>query len=230
MHWDGVRALIEQAKAGDGDAWRRLYALAQEYVLRLAQCQLGPGWPHRSVSDLTQKAWIRAWQRLGDFRGGPDDAQTGALFRAWLRQIVHTVCLNDHRDNQAAMRNPPAGLLSLNGDGSGDWSGSDRDPPADDPSPSHWLRQDEQKTRVAAALTKLDADERAAVELHILQDWTLGQVADHLGLTYDQVRYRLYNALGRWGASWAKNHDTRGRSSEYCCSPLSPCRRGGSGG
>ena len=29
------------------------------------------------------------------------------------------------------------------------------------------------------------------VELHYFQDWPLQRVADHVGLSYDQVRYRM---------------------------------------
>jgi RNA polymerase sigma factor (sigma-70 family) len=199
MPWDGVCALIDRAKAGDEDAWRRLHDLAQPFLLRQAQRRLGPGWPHRSASDLVADTWLRAWQRLADFRGGPDDAQTGALFRSWLTRIVHTVHANGVRHDRADFRAPPAGIISLDAAGTGESADPGRDLPADDPSPGHWLRQDEEKARIAATLAKLDPCDRAVVELHIFQDWTLGRVADHLGLTYDQVRYRLHGALDRLG-------------------------------
>jgi RNA polymerase sigma-70 factor (ECF subfamily) len=131
---------------------------------------------------------------LGEFRGGADDASTGALFRAWLTQVFRNVYANCQRYHAAAMRN---GAVPLIGGDQESGSSAGFDPPADDPSPSEYARRDEQQERVAAALAKLPADERAVVDLHIFRELPLGQVAEQLGLTYDQVRYRLHNALGR---------------------------------
>jgi RNA polymerase sigma factor (sigma-70 family) len=200
MPWDGVCALIDRAKAGDEDAWRRLYDLTQPFLQRQAQRRLGPGSRLYGASDLVADTLLRAWQRLGTFRGGgADDAQTGALFRSWLATIVKRIFANDVRYRDAAIRKPPGGIDSLDAARNGETADPGRDAPADDPSPGYWLRLDEEKVRVATSLAKLDPCDRAVVELHIFQDWTLGRVADHLGLRYDQVRYRLHGALDRLG-------------------------------
>jgi hypothetical protein len=59
MQWDGVHALVQRAKAGDDEAWRLLFDLAQPYLLRRFQRTLPPGWPAESVSDLLSKSVAR---------------------------------------------------------------------------------------------------------------------------------------------------------------------------
>ena len=54
MPWDGVKALIERAKAGDEDAWRALFALAQGHLLRLAQKRIGRGYDRAHVARAMQ--------------------------------------------------------------------------------------------------------------------------------------------------------------------------------
>jgi DNA-directed RNA polymerase specialized sigma24 family protein len=133
MHWEGVHQLIQKARLGDRQALDCLYVLAQPYLLRLAQRLLGPNWPHESVSDLTQETWVHALKGIGSFAGAAGDADTGALFRAWLGRTMKNVRLNGLRFNGTLGRQPPPGTVPAEAVGDSTSRAPGVDPPAPDP-------------------------------------------------------------------------------------------------
>jgi len=196
---DPVQALVQRAQAGDADAWRRLHDLMTPYLLRLAQHLLGPAWPTASWHDLVQMTWQRACKNFKSFRSGPDEEQTRAVLRAWLRRIMRNVHANMVRASNALPRRPPAPVVPLE---SIRVDGADQvlEPQALDPSPSHALRAEERTERIEEALAQLtDPQDRRVVALVFFESRTLRQTAEVLGETYDQVRYRLDKILVRLG-------------------------------
>jgi RNA polymerase sigma-70 factor (ECF subfamily) len=81
------RELIARARLGDEAAERALYDAHVDRVYWLAYRLSGR---HDLAQDLTQDTFIRAFERLGDFRGD-------AAFGAWLRTIAMSVVLNGLR-------------------------------------------------------------------------------------------------------------------------------------
>ena len=73
MSWEGILQLIARAKAGHDDAWGSLHEMVRPYLLNQAQSLLGPGWQHKSVSDLTQDTWVHVMGGIQGFRSGEDD-------------------------------------------------------------------------------------------------------------------------------------------------------------
>lgn len=199
MPWDGVHALIANARTGDRNAWTDLHALASAYLLGLAHKLLGPGWPHESAHDLAQEVWVKFCANIGEFRGGDDDAATAAVLRAWLGRTATQLAKNCVRDNHARKRAAPAGTVRLGPtDADDSRNGAAADPPARDPSPSHGERVKEWRENIDRAFGRLpDVTDRAIVDLHYVQGWPLKRIVEHLkaahdpGTTYDKVRYRL---------------------------------------
>ncbi len=199
MQWDNVCALVQGSKAGDDRAWQQLHDLVDGYLHGLAQRLIGPAWPFHSIHDLIQDTWQKAFQGLHNFRGGEDDEQTAATLRAWLGQIMRRVHLDRVRREGDAPRVPLSAFVGAGMNGS---SGPPAvaEPPAPDPTPSHDLRAEEQQVQVERALAQLaDPVDRRVVVLVFYQDRSLRQAAGELGLTYDQVRYRLDKVLARLG-------------------------------
>jgi RNA polymerase sigma-70 factor, ECF subfamily len=79
--------LIQQAQAGDQEAFCRLARDYERRIYRLAlhYCQN----PH-DAEDLSQDVWLKAWRAIGQFRG-----ESG--FYTWLRQITIHTFLNRQR-------------------------------------------------------------------------------------------------------------------------------------
>lgn len=78
---------VEQAKGGDQRAFRALYEMHVDRMYRLAYRMAGDD---ALAMDFTQEAFVRAWNRLGQFRGD-------AAFSTWLHSITVSVALNGLR-------------------------------------------------------------------------------------------------------------------------------------
>lgn len=79
--------LVDRARKGDEEAFRALYDRNVDRVYRLAYRFAGED---ALARDFTQEAFLRAWTRLGQFRGD-------AAFSTWLHSIAVSVSLNGLR-------------------------------------------------------------------------------------------------------------------------------------
>lgn len=79
--------LIRRVRAGDGAAERTLYNAHVDRIYRLAYRMSGDD---ALAQDITQDAFVRAFDRIGDFRGE-------SAFGTWLYAIANSVALNTLR-------------------------------------------------------------------------------------------------------------------------------------
>ncbi len=84
------------AAQGDHDAFERLYRRHGTRIHGLARRMAGPD----AAAELTQDAFVRAWQKIGQFRGE-------AAFGSWLYRVAISVILG-HRRRLAIHRNRTA--------------------------------------------------------------------------------------------------------------------------
>jgi RNA polymerase sigma-70 factor, ECF subfamily len=88
-HWEGIdtEALVEGAQGGDARAFEALYrrSVGRVYALCLRMVR-----DSQRAEELTQDVFVRAWQRLGSFRGE-------SLFTTWLHRLAVNVILQDTR-------------------------------------------------------------------------------------------------------------------------------------
>ena len=83
-----VAELVRRAKDGDQGAYEILYRLHRDRVYGLLW-RLSGG-QHALAEDLLQESFVRAWQKLGTFRG---DSQFGT----WIHRLAVNVGLSDRR-------------------------------------------------------------------------------------------------------------------------------------
>lgn len=198
MTWDELPELLSRAKDGDEDAWRSLVALAEPFLRSQVGRVMGSRWPQQSISDLTQETWQKAWAGIGDFRGGPTAADTAAMFRAWLTQILQSQWKNSVRALLAKKREPGQAILPLSGGESGEGWPARIDPPSPEPPPSVELRRREQATETAAALDRLeDPRDRDVLRLYFYRGLSFRDIAAELGITLDKVRTSYHRGLER---------------------------------
>ena len=81
---DSERADVALAAAGDQQAFERLYRLHVPRIHSLVRRMVGG---EGDVDELTQDVFVRAWQRLGTFRGE-------AQFGTWLHRLAVNLVLN----------------------------------------------------------------------------------------------------------------------------------------
>jgi RNA polymerase sigma-70 factor (ECF subfamily) len=83
-HADSERADVALAQAGDAQAFERLYRTHVTRIHSLVRRMVGG---ETDTDELVQDAFVRAWQRLGSFRGE-------AAFGTWLHRLTVNLVLN----------------------------------------------------------------------------------------------------------------------------------------
>jgi RNA polymerase sigma-70 factor (ECF subfamily) len=161
---------IEQARAGDARAFRRLYDRHVDRVYGLAYRMVGDD---DLARDITQEAFFRAYTRLEQFRGD-------AAFSTWLHTVTTSVALNElrkvkrHRDRERDL--DAVGPVTASA------------PPTSDPH----LRD-----RVRAAVESLPEIYRTVFVLHDVEGYNHGEIAKALDVAEGTSKARLSRARAR---------------------------------
>ncbi|GAB3484665.1 RNA polymerase sigma factor [Nocardiopsis coralliicola] len=172
--------LAVRAAEGDEEAFAVLVRRHAPPLVRLGTRLLGD---RTEAEDAVQDAFISAWRRLPEFRGG-------AAFGTWMYRIVTNRCLNLLRARQPST----------------DWGGVP-EPPA----PEHAVAPERIVEGRAAvrdlqdAMAGLSAEQRACWVLRELDGQPYDFIADTVGITQQAVRARVFRArrhlttaLGAW--------------------------------
>jgi RNA polymerase sigma-70 factor (ECF subfamily) len=80
---------VSRAQGGDLDAFERLY---RGHVGRVYALCLRLTSDRHAAEELTQDAFVRAWERIGSFRGQ-------SAFSTWLHRLTVNVVYSAHRSN-----------------------------------------------------------------------------------------------------------------------------------
>jgi RNA polymerase sigma factor (sigma-70 family) len=160
---DDVRA----AAAGDRQAFHRLYRLHVDRiygaVYRLA------GYDHARAEDLTQDAFVRAWQKLAGFRHE-------SAFSTWLYRLAVNVALMDIRARGA----DPVTMM-------------DEDSIPDHGETPFCAAEREELER---AIGKLPPRARAVLVLHDIEGWRHEEIGTELGMAVGSSKAQLHRARG----------------------------------
>lgn len=165
----GDVTLVEQARAGDADAFERLIEARLERAYRTAFAILRTDWDAR---DACQESFIAAWRELPRLR----DVDR---FDAWLDRIVVNQCRSLLRRRKTRVREIS---IDASPEATGDLSG---------PSPVEaWDDED----LVRRAFARLSPDQRSVLALHHGEGRTVAEIASLLGVPVGTVMWRLYRA------------------------------------
>lgn len=163
------RELVARAAAGDAGAQRALYEAHVDRVYRLAFRMAGDD---DLARDFTQDAFVRAFQRLGDFRGD-------SAFGTWLHAITVSVALNGLRKvTRLRQRELPIEEAEMVGT-----TARRADPD---------LRQ-----RLHAAIDDLPPGYRTVFLMHDLEGFTHEEIATSLGIQPGTSKAQLFRARAR---------------------------------
>lgn len=171
--------LVDRATAGDRDARRELFERFRDVAYRVALRVTGR---REDALDAVQDAFIRAFERLGDFH-----RESG--FQTWLLRIVTNRSLDLLRARKVRLAVPIDG-------------GDDDPAPAAASagaatSPGQQIEQRELGERLRHAIDALPPDQRAVFALYATGEMTYGQIAQLLGIPIGTVMSRLYHARRR---------------------------------
>src|SRR5512136_2981021 len=81
------QSLVRQAQQGDMSAFEELVARHRDKIYARAFSMMRN---EEEALDLSQEAWVKAWQRLGQF-------QSESSFGTWMTRIVINLCLDQLR-------------------------------------------------------------------------------------------------------------------------------------
>jgi RNA polymerase sigma-70 factor (ECF subfamily) len=128
--------------------------------------------------DIVQETFAAAVRHIGSLR---DDGR----FASWLFGIAHQKCVQHWRRTQRA----EAVFAPVDEDESaGDW------PDAGTPDPRATLLRREQAEEFFALVERLPAHQRSALLLHVLEDFSLEEIATITGVPVGTVKSRLHHA------------------------------------
>lgn len=157
--------LLQDAKAGDLDAFEQIVRLHERAVIGMALRLLGR---REDAEDAAQEVFLRLHKYLSRF----DEAQG---FAPWLYRMTVNVCcdLSRRRRPEAAFEDDPADAAA---------------------GPEQEARSAEARRILRAALARLPERERAAVVLRDLEGMPTSEVASILGASEATVRSHLSHA------------------------------------
>jgi RNA polymerase sigma-70 factor (ECF subfamily) len=163
--------LVRLAQAGDAGAFDQLIARHQAAVFRAALAALRVP---EDAEEAAQDALVRAWQKLGSFRGD-------AAFRTWLLSITWNRALSRRRSMSRwfARRAPIESADHVCRDGA---------------SPHDALRQRELATHVAAAIERLSPKLRDALLLAQSGEYGYDEIAAMLKVPVGTLKSRVFDA------------------------------------
>jgi RNA polymerase sigma-70 factor (ECF subfamily) len=168
--------LVARCLAGDRSAERALYDAHVDRVFRLAYRLAGDT---DLAQDFTQETFIRAFDRLGQYRGD-------ASLATWLHTIATSVSLNGMRSvTRLRTRSAPVDELS-------------ELPARPTPSAPHDLRE-----RLHAAIDGLSAKLRPVFVMHDVEGYTHDEIGTALGIPVGTSKARLFDARAKLRAALA---------------------------
>lgn len=188
-------ALVKAAQAGELTAFEELVARHRDKIYGRA-CSIVHD--EEEALDLSQNAWIKAWQRLDQFQGE-------SSFTTWLTRITINVCLDHLRRNQRLRTEP----LS---DGQEEQDSVDRRLPVVRINPSEGLEREELRKEIDDAMARLSPEHRTVLVLHEFEGLEYKQIAALVGISIGTVMSRLFYARRRLAVLLADWHQQEGKS------------------
>lgn len=177
------QTLIQRALGGDPDAERALYDAHVDRIYRLAWRMTGED---DLAQDCTQDTFIRAFDRLSEFRGD-------AAFGTWLYSIATSVVLNAlrkvkrHRQREADLE--LADAMRRTG-------------------PRY--AEPDLKTKLKEAIDGLPEKYRMVFVMHDVEGYTHPQIAEAMGIQVGTSKAQLFRAreklraqLAEFAGEWA---------------------------
>jgi RNA polymerase sigma-70 factor (ECF subfamily) len=173
-------ALVGSAQQGELEAFEELVARHRDKIYTRALSLVRN---EDEAIDLSQEAWVKAWQRLRQFHGE-------SSFPTWLTRIAINLCL-DHLRRQK--RRPTESIEQL-GDEVG---GVERLMPPVVVKPSQGLEQQELRERIDRAMAQLSNEHRTVLVLHEFEQMEYKKIAQVMGCSIGTVMSRLFYARRR---------------------------------
>jgi RNA polymerase sigma-70 factor (ECF subfamily) len=172
--------LVRLAQKGDMRAFEELVVRHRDRVYARAFSMMRN---EEEALDLSQDAWVKAWQRLAQFQGD-------SSFVTWMTRIVINLCLDQLRK----LKRKRAESLEAIEEESG---GIERQMPVIQVNPTEGLERAELRVRLDRALGQLSAEHRSVLVLHEFEQMDYKEIAKQMKCSIGTVMSRLFYARRR---------------------------------
>ena len=172
--------LVDLAKADDMQAFEELVSRHRDRVYVRAYSIMRN---EALAVDLSQNAWVKAWQRLEQFHGE-------ASFPTWLSRIVTNLCLDELRRQKRARTDSLEAMEESTGPVENRMEIETLDP-------IEGLSREELRERIDAALAKLSEKHRTVIVLYEFEQLEYREIAEKMGTSIGTVMSRLFYARKR---------------------------------
>jgi RNA polymerase sigma-70 factor (ECF subfamily) len=177
------RVLVRGAQRGDVAAFEELVARHRDKVYSRAFSILRQ---EQDALDVSQEAWIKAWQRLGQF-------QQESSFTTWVTRIVINLSLDQLR----RLKRFQAQSVEEMDEESG---GVERQMPVMAGNPSEGLERSELRKRIDEALGRLSVEHRTALVLLEFEELEYKEIAKRMKCSLGTVMSRIFYARRKLAA------------------------------
>ena len=183
--------LVRAARAGETLPFEELVARHRDKVYARAYSMMRN---EEDAMDLSQEAWVKAWQRIGQFHGE-------SSFATWLTRIVINLCLDALR-RQKRLQAESVEELAAEG-------GLERHLPLVQVDMLEGLERQELRRRIEAGLSQLSDAHRTVLILHEFERMEYKECAKRMGCSIGTIMSRLFYARRRLAALLAGLREER---------------------
>lgn len=188
------QALVDASRKGDTAAFEELVARHRDKIYARAYSMMRN---EEEAIDLSQEAWVKAWQRLQQFQGD-------SSFATWMTRIVINLCLDQLRKQKRQRTESIEEITEEAG-------GVERQMPIVTVNPTAGLEREELRGRIDRALGQLSHEHRTVLVLHEFEEMEYKEIARAMGCSIGTVMSRLFYARRKMAALLAdlKKEDQR---------------------
>ena len=175
--------LVRAAQKGDMGAFEELIARHRDKIYARAYSMMRN---EEEAVDLSQEAWVKAWQRLVQFQGD-------SSFPTWITRIVINLCLDQLRRRKRQRAESIEELDEESG-------GVERQMPVVTVNPTERLERVELRQRIDRALSQLSVAHRTVMVLHEFEHMEYKEIAKTMNCSIGTVMSRLFYARRKMAA------------------------------
>ncbi len=171
------KSLVRAAQKGDLIAFEELVARHRDKIYARAYSMMRN---EEDAIDLSQEAWVKAWQRLKQFQGE-------SSFGTWMTRIVINLCLDQLRRHKRQRAESIEAMDEESG-------GVERHMPVVTVNPTERLERVELRQRIDQALSQLSEAHRTALVLCEFEGMEYKEIAKAMECSIGTVMSRLFYA------------------------------------
>lgn len=184
--------LVRLSQQGNMLAYEELVARHRDKVYARAYSMMRN---EDDALDVSQEAWVKAWQRIGQFHGD-------SSFSTWITRIVINLCLDALRRQKRLQAESIEHLAEEGG-------GVERHLPTVQVDMLEGLSRAEMRTRIDEGLRQLSDAHRTVLILHEFEGLEYKECAKRMGCSIGTIMSRLFYARRRLAALLAGMREER---------------------